>query len=531
MGLRDWIRELRNEPLIEALRENVAVLQANQARLEGLIDVGMVSADPDARLHGDQNSRFWRDLGSLGDRGTQGRDFDAYKRQDMLRLSRLQYRLRGDAQNVVQIALDFIMAESGLRPVADEVQDTTLQEALDEIWNDDTNDLASRQHAMVEQLHVDGERFMPVDLNDDGSFELGFIPPEHVKAVTKDKLGRDNWIEVQHPDPGMDPLRYFVLDYAHEDIRVARTGLTQDNQRIRVTDLRAQEWDDCHGVMFAWFINRPDGSTRGLPDLAVLADYLDVHDEHLWTTMDRERLLKMLLINVKSKNATDKAKKKQLLKDLGLEAAPIEPRVLCTDDETTVEILSPESLAVASETLERVLRLNIYGAKAFPEHWSGSAADSNYATAAAQEALPYRRLRRRQGEIAQMFTRMLRFLLRQRDVENANEFHFELPEIGGKDAKQVAEVASKTVESVVKALAENLITRELANKLIVQALRDADFEITDQDAELPDEELVSPQMEKMIAALRDRADGNNPPAGPAGAPQPPGAERTMSGIA
>lgn len=514
--------------LVEATRRESASradeLRREVTRLEGLLDA---AGDPDAKLPGAQAQGLFRGIVQSGDPKDGPRDFPETKRNEIRRLSHLAYGLRGDAHNIVDILLDFVTGDDGIRPTATDADDTTLQDALDEVWSDPRNRLDARHGDMALTLFLDGERFCRAELNEtDGRLELGWIPPEVVMSVQQDARGRDSWIIVRNPAAGREPLRFFVLDSLTENIRIHRVHGADENKRYVIAEssldaagVESIRTAECEGLVFAAFLNRPEGATRGRPELTEVLDYVDIHDEFLWTSLETTKLLRNLLIDVESKDITTEAEARAKLKELGLSTPPTGPKVLAHNDRVKVQVFAPEVKGNVTAELERVLALNIYGAKGMPEHWRGSGADANRATAAAQEAVPYKRLRRKQADVLAVFDRIVRVSLALRAAAGtlpagidpwSADFYMAVTEVGGRDRVRGTAIVKDLAASLGVLVGQNVLMREAANAIVVQALNEAGFTVPDEWTALPEEpEAAGGGLEKIVAALAIEGDARD----------------------
>jgi len=506
----------RPEPVLEAgptteqVKRALAEALDRKDTLEALL---AARNDPDAKLPGNQNQSLFRALsGSTED---QGRDFKDSDRHKMLRLVHETYALRGVAHNLVEIALDFTIGD-GFKPVANDPAETALQKVLDEVWQDHRNRLHETHEDKARTLFLEGERFMAADLSPvDGHLELGYLAPEIVKTVKMDSLGRDAFLELIPPDPGSEPRTYFVLDTLNEQIEIEHLPATTDKaERYEIVEnivgrtgaATTQRRQKVHGLAFAWFENRPDGAHRGRPDLLEVVDYIDIHDQLLWTDLEISRLLRMFIIDVSVEGLQSGADGNKKLEELGLTTAPKGPKVLCHNEKVVVQLLQGSIAKTASEKLEQIVALNIYGAKGYPEHFRGSGADTNLSTAQAQELIPMKRLRRKQDRLVARFHRLIEVSLELRrragalTIKGAFEFKIQRTEVGGKDKSRGATVLKDVTLAVTQLKDAGVISREAANAIAVQTIRDVGYELPDELSEMPEED-PSADLKKLEAAL------------------------------
>jgi hypothetical protein len=492
---------------------------------EGLLSLGR---DPDGELTGTQDPRLFRTL--MG--GSGGRDFDEAKRLEVLKMAHRTYALRGSAHNIAELYVDFIVGD-GLEPKVKDDDDKDLAKLLDEIWADPRNNLKRDHEQMVRSLILEGERFGRANLSlQSGQLEIGYMPVEQVVGVDKDRLGRDVFARITELAPGgHDNLRFFVLDSLNEDIEIVPNLAASDpNAKYTIVERSTDPAGivqsssiQVEGLVFAWFINRPEGATRGRSELTEILDYIDIHDQLLWSEVERVKLLKTLVLDVKY-NGLQPGQETQKLRELKLLSMPHRPRVQIHNEQVELQLLSAKVDGDQSiARLEETLALNIYGSKAFPEHWRGAGSRANLATAQAMEIVPMKRMRRKQRVVVDAFKRMvdIQIALRTRasstkniPEDYADRYEMNHSEVGGKDRKRGTEVLKDVVLAVTQAVTDNVMQPEAANTMIIQAAREAGFDL-DSDVEgLPEQTNAMDQLELLrqrAAALGKDADDEPEP--------------------
>lgn len=485
----------------KTVQDHAAVLEGYKkeiARLEGLLDIP--GSDPDHYIPGVSNQSLYR---TLSGNGEGSRDLPDSKRADIQRLSHRSFALRGDAEDIVETTIDFILGDDGIKPVPVKAADTATKTALDEIWSDPPLDV------WLKSLLLDGERFSLVHLSQaSGAVDLSWIPPEAISTVRKTPAGIPYLI--QHRPPGVTEDRiYFCLDCLDERFTITPGGnkkYTITEKTVSALGVEQQISLDVDGLAFAWIWSDIDGGTRGKPELTSVLDYIDVHDETIWTTLEREKLLKLFLLEVTSPDINTPADGQAKLKELGLVGVPEGPKALAHNDRLKIDFMQPTLSTASFADLERIVSLNIYRAKGFPEHWGGSGADANLATAAAQEAKPLRRLKRKQGAFVRMLRRYVAACLELRQRAGSlpvilkEAWTMQVMEIGGKDKTAGASVVSVVISAVSTATSQGLISKEAGNKIVVQVMREAGIEIPEEIAGMP-EGYEGDQIELLLRRL------------------------------
>lgn len=464
-------------------RSDVSSMQKRLASLESLLDVQF---DPDEHLPGSDRQSLYRQVtgGKLPD--DSGRDFSTAKRLEILRLSHQTYSLRGDAHNIIEIPIDFIVGDD-LAPEAKDINDTKLQKEIDDIWFDPRNKLWLDAEEYTRSVLLEGELFLLADMSeDDGHLELTYHPPENVVRVLQDDRRRDNFIEINDPDASGQTLSYFVLNNMDDKIEITRVSGGEKNKKYSIKETTDEGEKDVHthGLVFLMFNSRPKGATRGRPWLTEVLDYIDGHDQLIWSQVEREKLLKLFIIDIEAKDVKDKASATAKLVEMGLKTPPTDPVVLCHNDKVKIKLHAPETSGTPLVSLEQVMRHNIYGAKGLPEHWSGSGGGSNFATARAQDLVPLRRLRRKQKQIVNFWLLVIRVSLRLMRAKGAShvvenpEFDLRYLEVGGRDRQRGAVILKDAMVAISQATSQGIITVEAANEIFMQIANEGGFEIS-----------------------------------------------------
>jgi hypothetical protein len=493
-------------------------LKSEIARLEGLLDV---AADPDAGLPGYSKQGLYREIS--GGRETRSRDLSEEHRKRILSLAHLTYALRGDAEDLLETHLDFMLGDR----LVPKSKDERLEKALLDVWEDDRNRLYLEHEPLTLALLLEGELALSASLSPvDGHLEIGWLDPLRVKEVVQDSFGRDLFLLVEGPSPGTT-LRYFILQNLRDGIEVEIEAGSPPNAPalpvryvVRSTSVDAtgagldSQSVTVDGLAFYQAWNRPAGATRGRSELSSVLDLIDAHDEMLWASVDVQNLRRLFVFHLKDPGIKTPAQAAEKLRELKLATPPKNPRVLATDDRTSVEFQSPSSPTAADSWLAEELGVAIYGAKGFPGFWRGSSSESNLASARAMDAKPLRRLRRKQRRVRDFWHRVLEVSvdLRRRAGAAIPEAPFEVVafEVGGPDKQRAAEILKAISSAAQLMAAAGAAKPELLQSLFVQAAEDGGFSIDRKDLGLPPDlaEQVGDLGNRVAALVNERGRTN-----------------------
>lgn len=509
----DFTKLAPKKSVIETLKATLVSSKNENARLEGLLDLG---PDPDANLTGDQRHSLYRVTGTLG-KGT--RDFAQSKRDQILKMCHELYAMRGNASNIIELVVDHVVGER-LEPAPSKVkrpekseddksateaehpadhkdddEQSVTQEQIDEVWKDRRNRLHIVHEQMVTDGELEGEAFYIADYHPDtdGHIVLGYFPPENVRKVQKNSFGRDVLLEVDPAVPGDPPKFLYILNSMHDDIRIERHGFgsytIHDDSEGASPKSRA-----VHGLCFAKFQGRPSGATRGRPLLMQVLDYIDIHDELIWSATEREKLMRMFILNITDNTIQNKADAESKLREMGLSTPPDAPKVLIHNERIKVELMTAGNMGPIGQTSEEV-NAAIYGAMGLPLEYSGR--DSEGKSGKNDNGIAGKRMRRKQQGWIDWFSEVLCIMIKLRRLAmslkgakvieiDPSDIKFKHMEVGGKDKSRGAAMIKDLAVSVSTMVNDGLITREAGNELLEHAFEEAGFTISEDNRGLGD---------------------------------------------
>lgn len=546
----------RSQPAGEAAYESVRNRAYHETRLElarkaGRDEavresIGAASADPDADLAGNQNQALYR---GIGGGMASGNDFDYMTIERHRTKVRKLAAVNPLGMMFRKLALDWVVGDCYQpralppektddpqprtnpgeedrqpaprpRPVESNgsVQDQVFKrfaELLEEFWTEPVNSLESEHAGMFERLFVEGEMLVPiVDINPiDGHLLIGDIPNDQLKGIILGRTGRPIVAFVTAPDASQKPLRYYLLNGARPEDEFVFFG---DKVLVRrmVLDsfgVLVPKDEPYDGIAFYWTVNRVRGAARGKSELLPIADLLDHHDEMLWSFLERVKVLHHFLYHVTAEGLDNKAKIRAFLKEIGLDQAPEAAQIVATNAGVTIDAKSPNLSADPVERMERVVRTVAAGVLGIPEAWTGPGGEVNFATAKAQDTVPGRRMLRLQNGVLREWRALIDFQIREWKRKGTLPMEYDARyEIVGTAVHQV-DVASlaTAVKDLVAALMPTvdgeLLTPELVRRIVVTVLRQAGFEVTEEEAEGPDPEEIAERQQAKQEEMRLKA--------------------------
>ena len=391
----------------------------------------------------------------------------------MLKIAYYLWQTNPGAFDVIEKIIDFTIGEG----VTVKAEDPDVQEIIDGFWCHSVNglDTVDRQETLVRDLCMNGELILPVAANEaDGEVEIGFIDPQRVKSV---KRNDENLLIVDSiilTGVGAEESR------THKVIGMDRNPLSPTFGRLT---------GDC----FYFAINRVTNQLRGISDLLPLADWLDAYDQFLFNTVERSALLNAWVWDV----TLDGMNETEIQDWLKKNKRPKPGSIRAHNQKVHWEAVSPELRAKDNTDAARLVRGQVHWGSAQPEHWAGFGDFANRATAAEMTDPPIKRLTRRQKYIRWMLAYMVRYQIDQAIIKRKLnppvdpaerrqylEFAVNMPEMSAKDTVKIAGALSQSMNAVMIAVQENLISRETSLQIFAALASQLGVKIP---TELPDE--------------------------------------------
>lgn len=420
----------------------------------------------------------WRRL--TGD-GT--RDLEPMTQERMQRLGEYLWRTNLLANRLVELPLAYLLAKG----VTWRIDDDDANAALQRHWKDGLNAWDIKLPKRVRELSVFGEQCWPVFRDPaSGKVRVGYLDPALIATVVTDPDNAEQPIGiVTKRDRKGVAKRYRVI------VNVPEAAFAERAQQIRTTF--------ADGDCFYFRVNDLCSSTRGTSDLLPQMDWLDAYDQFLFGEVDRAANVRAFIWDVTLTGATPDevtARSKTI-------TAPRPNSVRVHNEAETWKAESPELNAYDAGQAARLIRNHMLGGATLPEHWYGGAEDVNKSTGSSMTEPTEKMLEMRRTLLGYMLEQVGQYVVRSHwdridgDLTTEQEnllgtLRVEWPEMTSKDTSKYAAALQQATSAVVALLAEQLVSRETALRLIAQIAAklgveiDVDAELDAALAELPD---------------------------------------------
>lgn len=417
----------------------------------------------------DDDEDSWRRLTGDGKR-----DLAPMTHERMQRLAHYLWQTNLVANRLIELPLAYLLAKG----VSWKVDDEDAQGALDRHWKDGLNAWDIKLPKRVRELSMFGEQCWPVFRSAaTGAVRLGYLDPAKIATVVTDPENQEQPIGiVTKKDRKGRARRYRII------VNVPESAFDERTQQIRASFTDG----DC----FYFRINELSSATRGVSDLLAQMDWLDAYDQFLYGEIDRAAAVRAFVWDVTLTGATPgevEARAKKI-------TAPRPNSVRVHNEGETWKAEAPALNAYDAANAARLIRNHILGGATVPEHWYGGAEDVNKSTGSSMTEPTEKMLEMRRTLLGYMLEQVGQYVVRSHwgaldrelsaaEADLLGSLVVEWPEMTAKDTTKYAAALQQTVAAMVQLIAESLLTRETALRIIAALAENFGVSI-DVDAEL-----------------------------------------------
>jgi len=328
------------------------------------------------------------------------------------------------AGRIVEIIVDFIIG-SGAKITA---EDPAVQDAIEEFWNDDINNMQEEQISMTTEQVLFGEQLI-----------MPFVNPYSglVRLARMDVCGiKDVLPNPQFPQkPAVVVLRdNIVKTAAGEYIRELKV-ITQSQ------DPRTDMGGKYDGDVFYFYFNKIAGKRRGHSQMLRTYEWIDLHGKRQFNEAERQELATSYVWDITLTGAGDEEIKAFLAQN----ETPNAGSIRAHSDSVKWDVITPDLKASDFTESNRNFLQVILGAYGIPEHFYALGGNVNFATAKAMSEPTQRAFKRQQRTIQSMFEKLIdyqleRFVMAGRLTQDQVDLGYEIQmdEISSVDLQNIA---------------------------------------------------------------------------------------------
>lgn len=425
----------------------------------------------------DADDADWRRLSGDG-----RRDLAPMTHDRMQRLAHFLWESNLLANRLIELPVAYLLSQG----VSWRIDDEDAQAALNRHWKDGLNAWDMKLPKRVRELALFGEQCYPVFLDANTGFvRLGYLDPADIATVVTDPENREQPIGiVTKRDAKGNARRYRVI------VNVPEAAFAQRTQEIRA------EFAD--GECFFFRVNDLASATRGRSDLLAQIDWLDAYDQFLFGELDRAGFLRAFVWDVTLTGATPE----EVTQRARTISAPKPNSVRVHNEGETWEPKAPSLQSADAAAGARLFRNHVLGGATVPEHWFGGAEDVNKSTGSSMTEPTEKMLDMRQRVVGHLlesigtyvvraFWKVLDKELSAKQVELLDTLRVEWPELTAKDTTKYAAALQQVTAAVSQGMAEALVSRETALRLLTTMAERLGVEID------VDDELLMAQAERV----------------------------------
>lgn len=411
------------------------------------------------------------------------RNLPVLKQEDMLRQAHFLYQGNPIGKRGIDITAEYV--------IGDGIQFTALSPGVDQVlndhWDDPTNNWSLNQLQRTIELGLTGEVCIPVSVNpDNGHTTLGYIDPVLIDQIVMDPHNamkahavilkqlpttdeRRAYKVIDIPSVSEDsPVHGKLVGLAVDDAQKEEWGVefrVGDKSKIVFPSQDSMietnvEWV---GSCFFFKVNSPLGATRGWSDLLSAIDWIDQHDQLLFSLTEKATNAGKYVVDVLLKGMNEGQQKNWLSK----RRKSFEPGEWVTHNEDVTYSFPAPDLQLEDQTiLTTTLKNHILAALGHPPFWYAEAGNAR-ASAPEMTEPSFKHLRARQRIVAYMISQIFKFAIGQAELHgtlvkdgrmvsgsqadvDSKSFYLRMVDISAKDQRML----SIAVKNVANALTE-----------------------------------------------------------------------------
>lgn len=354
-------------------------------------------------------------------------------------------------------------------------------------WREDDN-FDERLRARVSSWHgVFGELPLSATVNPiDGTVRTGYIAPDQVEDVETipGNIEVRTCLLLKSAEAGKGKRRYWIIredtdpdSPTHGKVMAAPDTSEEapDFERQRVAMMEKAGAPPNDGSVFFFTANALPNMKRGISDLWVIADYTDAYETIMWDTVDRAAIVNAFIAHMIHTGLTPE--EVQVQAERFGETTPKSGTMIHTNEKVELKLLTPDLVAAGSERFSDLVLAVIATGAGVPDYWLNASVDPNRASAEAMAVPVLRDMEDMQQEIANAVRFMVRFVLDQAVLHGTLPegedltFDVEMPPLGDRQAAQNAAALQQVTAAVATLVAEKLLDRDTAIRLIAIMIR------------------------------------------------------------
>lgn len=422
----------------------------------------------------DPKNEGYRRISGLGKDDLYVRDLMPVSQSHMIELACYLYDTSGLVKRYVHDTKDFVWGER-CSWILENDESGAAAELLESFWRE--NRMDSRMEKRLIAFSLLGELCLPVVVNPaDGSVILSYADPANINEV--------------RTVPGFPEITESVI------LSDAVDGRRFEAIREQ-SDPMKPGFGMLSGEAFFWTLNNLPNAKRGRSDLIHLFDFIDGFENGLFDELDRLKLIKSFVWDVKVTGADDKT----LTEFTAANKNPKPGSLRVHNEMVEWNAVAPDLKNADTQAFFNLMRTYISAGMNRPDSWFGSGGKAYQTEADLMGEPTFKSLASRQETIRDMMADILQFVLDQAMLAGTLAkadygLSVEFPPVTKKDVGKVADSVNKLTTSLVLGTDRRWIRNETAARIFAGAMADLGWEVdAEAETEGADEPVVTEDYE------------------------------------
>jgi hypothetical protein len=325
----------------------------------------------------------------------------------------------------------------------------------------------------ISELSIFGEQLCVLAANPvSGAVRLGYVDPQ--------------WIEsVEYASLEALPGRAVAMPIA---VNLTRVAGERDQKRLPIVHRDEDPYSPTYGQLIGeamyFAVNRARAASRGISDLFASTDMIDAHESTLWALVNRADMAGRFIYDVELTGMTEE----QIAEWLKKNGKPPAPGAIRAHNERAKWTLPSYQVGAGdSGETTRGVRVHVLGSRGVPEHWYGSGADANLATATAQGEPIIKMLGRRARYVKAMEQAKAEYVIDRKIAagvlpESVNrKFEVVMPELSVRDLVKASSALAQIAAAVAGLQGAEVMDKRTAARAVAAVLPQVGVDGVDPD--------------------------------------------------
>lgn len=431
----------------------------------------------------------WRTLGNNG----VGRELPSQLHQRMIALSFKAYRTNPLAHRLIEMQVNFVLG-NGLSVNS---TDANILQAIHRWWTDPYNNWPRRILPRLRDLYIYGEWLHRPLITPEGFVRVADVQPDAISGVLPEKY-----------DHGVvDQVILRAVEHGGEVLKEYPVPVI----RQRFKDATFELEPNFSGSLHYFGINRTSDSLRGVGDLFTLLDYIDVHDNMLFTQAEKIVTTGQFYYDITVNGMPQEELDRWVENHTNLPPRPAS--VFAHNEQVIMEPKMPKVNADDHSASVRTIKSHIIASAGYPGTWFDDPGSAGRAVGGEMAEPALRNIVNLQQTVGQFLRDEIDYYLEQLEQhgvldlpeDRSGMYTISFSRPSARDLPKIGPAVRNLAQFITEVNKNLILTQEEQRQLVVSQVNQLGLSDAPLSLELPTELIDAKEQQTQLAADAQRA--------------------------